>query len=718
MTQKAVVRQAAPAPAPNAKRPADRPILAQRFSDHPTWGTAAGSAALLRGALAEPGDRLDGKTRAFMEPRFGHDFSQVRVHADASATRAARALNAKAFTVGDHIFLGAGQSAAGASGRRLLAHELTHVTQQRRGAVSGVPGPGGLTVSDPGDAFERSAERTADAVMAGRGAATRGVEGPRAAAPLGAAVAQRFLAGDDGHGGVEENALERAGFSHDEAHKTYFGNWLRDYSQQVSRTGADDGAWFEIIQILATGEFGRNPTREELGRYLPSEHMDNPEGGDSAENPGYTENNKQDPRAEHLKRAGALSKSQQAWLAESQVDAFKGDAGRSEEFKAQIDRAKTFQSDIEKRSYISALPDYIERGKVHAMRQIQQAASLGRNAQGFEALGNGLHAVEDYFAHSNFVEVALAQLVGKDRTVAADNPSFGATKKYPGVDWEAQGTLNGQPRIVTGTSLPGPGDTVGTWEVIKTELRSGELRKLFIKGVTIRYGWTPGKALGAAVAHEIGAGIGGAVGAVGGAVGGLVTGAGRGAAEGWRNAKHWWQKPFAAVGGLFKGAGSGLVSGGAAGAKAGARVGGRAGDVVLGHVLGPLFGGVMAVAKGGPVAALILALSGVAAPFEPLFEAIARSKMKSATKETYTGEKKTKGLTHSQIAKDDPDHRLHAAAADLADFVDEQIGREMIEVWAGRAKVEKAMAMVDTYVAHPAKSGWWQARLAAFVNKP
>jgi hypothetical protein len=101
-----------------------------------------------------------------------------------------------------------------------------------------------------------------------------------------------------------------------------------------------------------------------------------------------------------------------------------------------------------------------------------------------------------------------------------------------------------------------------------------------------------------------------------------------------------------------------------------------------------------------------------------MFEAIAHKKMASGTKQTYTGKEKTKGLTHSQIAKDDPDHPLHAAAAYLAHYVDEKIGEKMIQVWGGHAKVEEAMALVDLYVAHPAKSRWWPELLAAFVNKP
>ncbi|PSN10622.1 hypothetical protein C7293_27385 [filamentous cyanobacterium CCT1] len=82
-------------------------------------------------ALRSPGQPLDAKTRAFMEPRFGRDFAQVLVHTGAIAAEAASTVQANAFTVGDHVVFGAGQyNPASNDGRRLLAHELTHVVQQ------------------------------------------------------------------------------------------------------------------------------------------------------------------------------------------------------------------------------------------------------------------------------------------------------------------------------------------------------------------------------------------------------------------------------------------------------------------------------------------------------------------------------------------------------------------------------------------------------------
>lgn len=82
--------------------------------------------------LRSPGRQLDAATRAFMEPRFGHDFSKVRIHTDAKATDSAKAVEAKAYTVGNHVVFGFGQfSPVTEPGRRLLGHELAHVIQQK-----------------------------------------------------------------------------------------------------------------------------------------------------------------------------------------------------------------------------------------------------------------------------------------------------------------------------------------------------------------------------------------------------------------------------------------------------------------------------------------------------------------------------------------------------------------------------------------------------------
>jgi hypothetical protein len=86
---------------------------------------------IVHAALRSPGRPLDATTRASLEPRFGRDFSRVRIHTGHAAEQSAKAVNAEAYTVGHDVVFGAGKFAPETdAGRRLLAHELTHVVQQ------------------------------------------------------------------------------------------------------------------------------------------------------------------------------------------------------------------------------------------------------------------------------------------------------------------------------------------------------------------------------------------------------------------------------------------------------------------------------------------------------------------------------------------------------------------------------------------------------------
>jgi hypothetical protein len=119
--------------------------------------------AFVPDVLSLPGRPLDAQTRSFFEPRFAHDFSRVRVHAGVEAADSARALNARAYTFGHHVVFGAGQFAPGTTGgRRLLAHELAHVVQQR--GVSQRNTLAGARLGREGDAWEQDAERQSERV--------------------------------------------------------------------------------------------------------------------------------------------------------------------------------------------------------------------------------------------------------------------------------------------------------------------------------------------------------------------------------------------------------------------------------------------------------------------------------------------------------------------------------------------------------------------------
>jgi hypothetical protein len=113
-------------------------------------------------ALSSPGQPLDADTRTFMEPRFGHDFSDVRVHTDGRAAESARSVNALAYTVGRNIVFDANQySPTTMEGRRLMAHELTHVVQQ--GSQHALQSK--LEIGAADDPFEREADSVATHIL-------------------------------------------------------------------------------------------------------------------------------------------------------------------------------------------------------------------------------------------------------------------------------------------------------------------------------------------------------------------------------------------------------------------------------------------------------------------------------------------------------------------------------------------------------------------------
>jgi hypothetical protein len=161
--------------------------------------------------VSSGGRPLDPDTRADMEGRLGHDFGDVRVHDDSRAHDSAVGVSANAYTVGsDIVFQRDHFDPGSADGKLTLAHELTHVVQQRSGPVDGTAAGGGIKVSDPGDRFEREASANAERVMS-------------AAAPAAVPVsAVQRHADDDGDHDVQrqtdaaEPAVQREGEEEEE----------------------------------------------------------------------------------------------------------------------------------------------------------------------------------------------------------------------------------------------------------------------------------------------------------------------------------------------------------------------------------------------------------------------------------------------------------------------------------------------------------------------
>ena len=130
------------------------------------FANSTAAPAIVHDVVQSQGRPLDDRTRSFMDPRFGHDFSRVRVHTDARAGESAEAIGAHAYTLGSDIVFGAGAYAPRtARGLRLLAHELVHVLQQEG---EGPLPTDALTIGPAGDRHETEADRAADEVLADR----------------------------------------------------------------------------------------------------------------------------------------------------------------------------------------------------------------------------------------------------------------------------------------------------------------------------------------------------------------------------------------------------------------------------------------------------------------------------------------------------------------------------------------------------------------------
>lgn len=148
---------------------AAEPSLLQRRESTETGTSQSAVAGVVDSVLRLPGQPLNADVREYLEPRFGYDFGQVRIHADARAAASADAVHARAYTVGHNIVFANGAYAPDTDeGRRLLAHELTHTIQQRHAGPSIAATP--LEIGTEGDPAEREADTVAERALSATGA--------------------------------------------------------------------------------------------------------------------------------------------------------------------------------------------------------------------------------------------------------------------------------------------------------------------------------------------------------------------------------------------------------------------------------------------------------------------------------------------------------------------------------------------------------------------
>ena len=212
-------------------------------------GSAPGRSPVLDVVGQGGGAPLGQGLQSEMEGRLGGDFSDVRVHRDASASESAKAVSANAYTVGSDVVFRSDQwSPDTDQGKHTIAHELTHVMQQRAGPVAGTETGEGIRLSDPADPFERAAETNADAAMSSQ------TPGPAASqtAPASPSSAQREGEGEEEEEDVAQGSfVQREGEEEDELAQGSF----------VQREGEEED---ELAQGSFVQREGEMPEEEEM----------------------------------------------------------------------------------------------------------------------------------------------------------------------------------------------------------------------------------------------------------------------------------------------------------------------------------------------------------------------------------------------------------------------------------------------------------------------
>jgi hypothetical protein len=144
----------------------------QRSTEAAADPSSAGDASVpdsVRDVISSSGHSLDGSVQRMMEDEMGGSFGDVQIHTGATAANACDSINARAFTVGNHVAFNAGEyDPSSSAGQHVIAHELAHVRQQTGGAISMLPQEGLELEVDPDPQLEREAEETAHRVVQGR----------------------------------------------------------------------------------------------------------------------------------------------------------------------------------------------------------------------------------------------------------------------------------------------------------------------------------------------------------------------------------------------------------------------------------------------------------------------------------------------------------------------------------------------------------------------
>jgi hypothetical protein len=433
---------------------------------------AANSVAKEPGA----GAPLPADVRTKMEARFGEDFSNVQIHTNSTDVGT---MQAGAAAKGEHIHFAAGKfDPTTKEGEKLIAHELTHVVQVRGGKPDGK-----RKVASTESAAEQEAERVGEHVAATHGDKEKGPGegGPDIKVASGTAPTDAVHLGEAGvHRGIE---LEAAGVGEKydvknltpqqrAALEMYSGNFMRDYSQlaapmplkmlsaipSTNKGGVIGHAGARtlmdaIVRSIAILELGKDigkglVTQQNIGVYEAEHHLDNPLGtrGDNdfiteGANPDFAAS----PQPKAIKTFDALNHEVVAPNSTDNEATAKTHAGSSAP-GLQYENPELYKVGD------GGLSNHLANSTEHSKDCFLQSVQLGATPQGRMKAGMGQHIVEDYFSHSNFIEVGLNTYIND----ALRSRQAGKTKKHAGTNSFIDEFGDAQGKVKDGAAMGGP----------------------------------------------------------------------------------------------------------------------------------------------------------------------------------------------------------------------------------------------------------------------
>nr|MBA3502153.1 DUF4157 domain-containing protein [Deltaproteobacteria bacterium] len=361
------------------------------------------------------GAPLPNAIREKMEQRFGEDFSGVQIH---TGSNDVGTIGAGAAAQGEHIHFAAGKfDPTSKEGEKLLAHELTHVVQQR-----GAP----MTKKQKIAGSESNAEQEAEQVAGGDGPVSVKRGTAEAEVHLGEAGVHRGIT-MEAAGVGEKYDPKKLTPQQKAALEVYSGNFMRDYSQlaapkplsilsglpSTNKGGVIGQAGARtmidaIVQAIAILELGKDigkglVTQNNVGVYEAEHHLDNPIGtqgkGDfitEGSNPDYAASPEPKAIATFDARGAAVT----ATNSSSNVATAKTHAGSSAP-GLQYENPELYKVGD------GGLANHLANSTEHSKDCFLSAVAQGPTPGGRMKAGMGQHIVEDYFSHSNFIEVGL-----------------------------------------------------------------------------------------------------------------------------------------------------------------------------------------------------------------------------------------------------------------------------------------------------------------------